>query len=162
MALQFSYLVDHPELVPTVIRWWHSVWEDRMGSDFDSLENQLRDALGHKDYPVHVLARVGEEPVAVAVLKLHELEDLFPENMYWLGSVFVAESWRGGKVGSRIAERVVDIARERGLPHLYLQTQNLGGGLYARLGWKPLQKLTVQGEETLLMIRNLKVGMNLR
>jgi len=162
MSPQFAYLADYPELVPVIIRWWHSVWSDRMGNDFASLEQQLIESLSITGYPTHVLAMQEGQPVAVAALKLHELEDLFPQNMYRLGSVFVAERWRGAKLGSQVTERIVQIARERKLPHLYLQTQNLTGGLYARLGWKPLQKLTVEGEETLLMIRNLGSEINLR
>ena len=155
MSLQFAYLKDHPELVPTVIRWWHTVWSDRMGSDFADLEKQLRHTLDKANFPVHVLALTDGESVAVAALKLHELEDLFPENLYWLGSVFVAEPWRGNGFGAQITERIVEIAAERNLPHLYLQTQNPSGGLYAELGWQPLQQLTVMGEETLLMLRQL-------
>lgn len=162
MSIQFDYLADHPELVPTVVRWWHSVWADRMGDDFESLERQLADSLGKTDYPTHVLALVRDEPVAVAALKLHELEDLFPQNMYWLGSVFVAEAWRGARLGAQITEQIVQLARDRNLPHLYLQTQNLSGGLYARLGWRSLQTLEVEGEETLLMVKNLQPEINLR
>ena len=155
MSLHFAYLKDNPELVPTVIRWWHTVWADRMGTDFESLENQLLETLSRPEFPVHVLAFMDSEPVAVAALKLHELEDLFPENLYWLGSVFVADDWRSAGLGSKITERIIQIARERELPHLYLQTQNLSGGLYADLGWLPLQKISVMGEDTLMMIKQL-------
>ena len=34
MELQFEYLADHSDLVPLVIQWWHTVWGDRMGSDY--------------------------------------------------------------------------------------------------------------------------------
>ncbi len=162
MSLQFANLADHPDLVPTVIRWWHSVWSDRMGPDLDSLERQLTESLSAEDYPVHVIALQDEQPVATAALKLHELEDLFPQNLYWLGSVFVTEQQRGARLGSRITEQIIQLARERQLPHLYLQTQNLSGGLYRQLGWEPLQTLTIKGEETLLMIKQLQTQINLR
>ena len=155
MSLQFVNLADHQEFVPLVIQWWHSVWSDRMGSNFESLEEQLRQSLTEKEFPVHMLATVDDEPVAVAALKLHDLEDLFPEKNYWLGSVFVDENWRGEKLGTKITQCIIDLAERRDLPHLYLQTQNLSGGLYSSLGWEPLQTLTVQGEETLLMIKHL-------
>lgn len=156
MSLQFQNLSDHPELVPVVIRWWHSVWADRMGSNFESLEEQLRSSLNEKDFPVHMLATLDDEPVAVAALKLHELEDMFPEKHYWLGSVFVDENWRGEKMGTKITQCIIDLAQRRELPHLYLQTQNLTGGLYAALGWEPLQTLNIKGEDTLLMIKQLE------
>lgn len=152
MSVQFTYLADQPELVPQIIRWWHSVWADRMGSDFDSLERQLTESLSKTDYPIHLVASVEGEPVAVAALKLQELADLFPDKQYWLGSVYVDEAWRGRKLASQITARVIELAREMELPHLYLQTQNVSGGLYAELGWRPVKQFSDQGEQTLLMV----------
>ena len=155
MPVQFGYLADQPELVPQIIRWWHTVWTDRMGSDFSSLEQQLADSLSKTEFPIHIIASVDDEPVAVAALKRQELEELFPDKQHWLSSVYVDENWRGRQLGSRIAARAIELARERGLPHLYLQTQNLSGGLYTKLGWQPIEQLSVRGDPTLLMILTL-------
>ena len=155
MPVQFGYLADQPELVPQIIRWWHTVWTDRMGSDFSSLEQQLADSLSKTEFPIHIIASVDDEPVAVAALKRQELEELFPDKQYWLSSVYVDENWRGRQLGSRIAARAIELAREKGLPHLYLQTQNLSGGLYTKLGWQPIEQLSVRGDPTLLMILTL-------
>ena len=155
MPVQFSYLADQPELVPQIIRWWHTVWTDRMGSDFSSLEQQLADSLSKTEFPIHIIASVDDEPVAVAALKRQELEELFPDKQHWLSSVYVDENWRGRQLGSRIAARAIELAREKGLPHLYLQTQNLSGGLYTKLGWQPIEQLSVRGDPTLLMILTL-------
>lgn len=156
MSLRFDYLLHHPHLVPLVIRWWHGVWADRMGDDFPALENQLTESLSSTGFPTHVIAFENEEPIAVAALKLQELADLFPDRQYWLGSVYVDEAKRGRNVASQITRHIIDLAVARGLPHLYLQTQNTSGGLYARLGWKALQELNVRGEQTLLMIKHLQ------
>ncbi|HAR91068.1 MAG TPA: hypothetical protein DCR45_08855 [Gammaproteobacteria bacterium] len=155
MPVQFGYLADQPELVPQIIRWWHTVWNDRMGSDFSSLEQQLADSLSKTEFPIHIIASVDDEPVAVAALKRQELEELFPDKQHWLSSVYVDENWRGRQLGSRIAARAIELAREKGLPHLYLQTQNLSGGLYTKLGWQPIEQLSVRGDPTLLMILTL-------
>lgn len=155
MPVQFSYLADQPELVPQIIRWWHTVWTDRMGSDFSSLEQQLADSLSKTEFPIHIIASVDGEPVAVAALKRQELEELFPDKQYWLSSVYVDENWRGRQLGSRITARAIELARKKGLPHLYLQTQNLSGGLYTKLGWQPIEQLSVRGDPTLLMILTL-------
>ena len=155
MPVQFGYLADQPELVPQIIRWWHTVWTDRMGSDFSSLEQQLADSLRKTEFPIHIIASVDDEPVAVAALKRQELEELLPDKQHWLSSVYVDENWRGRQLGSRIAARAIELAREKGLPHLYLQTQNLSGGLYTKLGWQPIEQLSVRGDPTLLMILTL-------
>ena len=152
MPVQFSYLADQPELVPQVIRWWHTVWADRMGSDFESLEQQLADSLSKTEFPIHIIASIDAVPVAVAALKRQELVELFPDKQYWLGSVYVDENWRGRKLGSQITAHAIELAREKGLPHLYLQTQNLSGGLYTKLGWQAIEQLSVRGDPTLLMV----------
>lgn len=77
--------------------------------------------------------------------------ELFPHKQYWLGSVYVDGDYRKRKLGSKITARIVALAQEMGLPHLYLQTQNLGGGLYKGLGWRAVEQFSDPGEETLLM-----------
>lgn len=153
--IQFEYLADRPECVPQVIAWWHTVWADRMGSDIPRLEAQLRQSLGRDELPVHLLATAAGRPVGTAVLKRQELADLYPDRQYWLGSVYVVPEYRHGRIASQLAERVIELAREQELPHLYLQTVNLNGGLYARLGWRPVERFDYRGETTLLMLREL-------
>jgi len=152
MAVEFVYLADHPDHVPTVIRWWQTVWADRMG-ETDQSEKTLLDSLGKNELPIHVLAMVDGEAVGTAALKDQELADLYPDNNYWLGSVFVDEAWRGDKIASALTEHIADLARQRSLPHLYLQTINLSGGLYAKLGWQALEEFESHGERNLLMLR---------
>ncbi len=155
MNLEFEYLADHPEQVDRVIAWWHTVWSDRMGP-LDQAARQLAASLNTDSLPIQILATVDGEPVGTAVLKLQELAELFPDKQYWMGSVYVDESHRGASIASRLAERIIELAESRGLPHLYLQTVNASGGLYARLGWEPLQLCNYRGERTLLMVRKLK------
>lgn len=150
--MEFVYLADHPDQVPTVIRWWQSVWADRMGEAAQA-EKTLLDSLGKKELPIHVLALVDGKAVGTAALKNQELADLYPDNKYWLGSVFVAEAHRGYRVASALSEHIVDLAKQRQLPHLYLQTVNLNGGLYAKLGWQALEQFESHGERSLLMLR---------
>lgn len=156
MNLQFEYLAERPECVPQVIAWWLTVWADRMGTDTPRLEQQLRQSLGREALPVHLLATDAGRPVGTAALKRQELADLYPDRQYWLGSVYVAPEYRRGSIASQLAERVAGLARERELPHLYLQTVNLSGGLYARLGWRPVERFDYRGATTLLMLRELE------
>lgn len=155
MNLEFKYLADHPELVDKVIGWWHTVWSDRMGP-IDEAARQLAANLNTDSLPIQILATVDDEPVGTAVLKQQELGDLFPDKQYWMGSVFVAEAYRGASIASRLCQKIIDLAESRGLPQLYLQTVNTSGGLYARLGWQPVQLFEYRGERTLLMVRELQ------
>lgn len=153
--MEFEYLADHPGVVPKVIAWWRTEWGPRMGSDVESLESQLLDSLSKTQLPIHVLATINGEAVGTAVLKMQEVAELFPDYQYWLGSVFVAENYRGSHIASELSLKIIELARQKGLPHLYLQTQDLTGGLYARLGWEPVQEFNYKDEQTLLMMKKL-------
>lgn len=154
MTFQFEYLADRPQDVSTVIDWWYTVWADRMGSK-DEAARQLAASLNKQDLPIHVLATRDGQAVGTAALKLQELAERYPDRQYWLGSVFVDSACRGAGLASELAEHIVELARQRGLPHLHLQTIKTDGGLYARLGWRALEEFDYRGERTLLMIREL-------
>jgi len=154
-TLAFEYLADRPEDVPLIIEWWRSVWADRMGDDIPHAEEQLHTSLSKTDLPIHILATLEGVPVGTAALKQQELGDVFPDFQYWLGSVFVAEGVRHGQIASHLSQRIVEIARLLKLPHLYLQTINLDGGLYSKLGWQPVTEFTYKGEHALLMVKEL-------
>ena len=154
MELQFEYLIDHPDHVATVIRWWQTVWADRMGTTEES-EAILRNSLSKNELPIHVLAMLDGKAVGSAALKNQELAELYPDNKYWLGSVFVDADYRGGKIASALSEHIAGLARQRKFPHLYLQTINTSGGLYAKLGWQPVEEFEYRGERSLLMYRQL-------
>jgi len=72
-----------------------------------------------------------------------------------LGSVFVEANSRGEKIASRLSQRVVEMAKLLQLPHLYLQTIDLEGGLYADLGWEAIGEFTHRDERALLMLKRL-------
>ncbi|MEQ8954583.1 MAG: GNAT family N-acetyltransferase [Gammaproteobacteria bacterium] len=154
-SLNFKYLADHEEWVPQVIDWWATVWGDRMGPDLSRDADHLRKSLNKDNFPIHIVATCGGEPVGTAALKLRELPELFPDCHYWLGSVFVIESHRAHGFATALSQRIVEIAREGELPHLYLQTVNLSGGLYRQLGWEAQQQFIYRGEQTLLMKKTL-------
>lgn len=153
--MQFEYLADHPELVPQVIRWWHTVWADRMGTDVDGLERQLRASLNKDKLPLHILATVDGAAVGTAALKMQELADLYPQRQFWLGSVFVTAGYRGEKMATALTMKIEELAVARSIPHLHLQTVALDGGLYAKLGWEPIEQFSYRGEQTLLMCKSL-------
>ncbi len=112
--------------------------------------------MSKTELPVHLLAYLGEVPVGIAALKYQEIETLYPDCYYWLGSVFVDPRYRGSKVASELTMQIVSLAKSRGLPHLYLQTTNLSGGLYASLGWQPVEQFFYNNEKTLLMLNTFE------
>lgn len=155
LKLEFEYLADRPQDVPLVIDWWRTVWSDRMGSDLELARDQLRSSLSKTELPIHLLATLDGIPVGTVALKQHELADVFPDYHYWLGSVFVEQGVRGTQIATQMSLHIVELARRLNLPHLYLQTISLTGGLYAKLGWEPVMEFTHNEEHALLMLRTL-------
>lgn len=156
MSLRYQFLYDRPDEIQTVIRWWNTVWSDRLGPDLKGVEKQLAKSLSKTELPIHLLAYLDEAPIGTAALKYREMEALYPDCYYWLGSVFVDPGHRGSKVASQLTMKVISLAKDRGLPHLYLQTANLNGGLYTSLGWEPVEHFFYNNEESLLMLNKFK------
>lgn len=155
LKLDFEYLADRPQDVPLVIDWWRTVWSDRIGSDLELARDQLLSSLSKTELPIHILATLDGIPVGTAALKQHELVDVFPDYHYWLGSVFVEQGVRGAQIATQMSLHIVEMAKRLHLPHLYLQTINLSGGLYSELGWKSVMEFTHNEEHALLMFRTL-------
>ena len=154
MDLSFEFLADRPEDIPTITAWWYEVWADRMG-DIASYTRNFAATLGTEDLPLDILAVQEGKPIGTAALKYYEMRETYPDYQYWLGSVYVKPACRGQGIAARLAGRVVELARQRGLPQIYLQTVDLSGGLYAALGWEPLHRLVYKGDETLVMVKHL-------
>jgi len=102
-----------------------------------------------------VIAYLRGHPVATAALKEHELTESYPNYRYWLGSVYVAPAHRGQGIAHRLTAHMIELAKRRQLPQLYLQTEHLSGGLYTDLGWRPLDLGHVEGEAVLVMVNPL-------
>lgn len=153
-AVRFRLLIDEPDVLPTVSRWWFDQWGHVNPSvTLEQQTEDIRAAMSRDKVPVHVVALQDSEPVGVAMLKDHEMRDRYPDKRYWLGNVYVAEPWRGRGIAAQLAMKVVEIAAARGIPALHLQTLAPDGGLYAKLGWKPLEHVEHRGREVCVMVR---------
>jgi GNAT superfamily N-acetyltransferase len=83
--------------------------------------------------------------------------DIYPEKEHWLGGVFVSSEYRGKKIASKIVIKLLSIAESLNVKSLYLQTENLNGGLYSLLGWQPLEQVNYHGVDVLVMEKRLSV-----
>lgn len=52
---------------------------------------------------------------------------------------------------------MVSIAVNLDVHNLYLQTERLNGGLYYRLGWKPVEQVNYRGLDVLVMENEIGV-----
>ncbi len=157
MSLSFANLVDRPEAVPQICRWWFEEWGHlRPGDTIEDLTSRVRGLLNRDQLPIQIVAVSEVAIVGVAALKLHEMFDLYPEKRFWLGSVFVAPEFRGRGIASALATKIVEIAESRGIKEIHRQTENLTGGLYAKLGWKKVEQVRYKGYDALVMVKQLE------
>jgi GNAT superfamily N-acetyltransferase len=153
MQIDFTLLADRPEALPIVARWYFDQW-GRPGpwETLASTEESLANYLNRDRIPLMILAVENERVAGAAQLKLREM-DIYPDKEHWLGGVFVAPEYRGRQIASRLAERIADVAGTLGVRRLHLQTLRFDGGLYAKLGWRPQERVTYKGREVLVMER---------
>ena len=101
-----------------------------------------------------VLAKDSGELIGAAELKTREM-DIYPQFEFWMGSVYVAADHRGKGVASKLVLEVISRARKAGIEKLYLQTEDLADGLYARYGFKPIEQADSKGITVLVMVADI-------
>lgn len=103
-----------------------------------------------------VVAREDELIIGAAELKLHEMS-VFPEYEFWLGGVYVEKSYRAKGIGALLVTEVISRAKKAGVKKLYLQTENLNGGLYCHHAFEPLTTVNYKGRNVLVMVADISV-----
>jgi predicted N-acetyltransferase YhbS len=91
--------------------------------------------------------------LGTAGVKLFELPE-HRDKMHWLGEVCVMTGLRGQGVGTALIRACIAESWRHRLPALYLYTPDQQT-LYARLGWKELQRDFVNGESVSIMCLTL-------
>lgn len=135
-------------------RWYHAEWGRDAGLSLEQELQRLNPPQDAEGFP-HLIAAFDDGQVVGAVqLKRWEMQAL-PQYEHWLGSVFVADSHRGRGLAGGLVEQAAAQAVRMGVSDLYLQTEALDGGLYARLGWKPLQEIDNRHYRVLVMVRRV-------
>ncbi|MFL6957024.1 GNAT family N-acetyltransferase [Nocardiopsis yanglingensis] len=135
-------------------RWYHAEWGRDAGLSLEQELERLNPPQDAEGFP-HLIAAFDDGQVVGAVqLKRREMQ-AFPQYEHWLGSVFVADSHRGRGLAGGLVEQAAAQAVRMGVTDLYLQTEALDGGLYARLGWKPLQEIDNRHYRVLVMVRRV-------
>ena len=154
--MRFEFLRDRPDAIPIIGRWYHREWGQRLRGDTEEQSILLLDTYLNTDrIPFILVATDGDTIMGCAQLKFREMEEMFPDKEHWLGGVYVGADFRGHGLGSQLADEIARQAPAYGVDILYLQTEQLDGGLYRRLGWQPLEQVNNHGLEVLVMERAL-------
>jgi GNAT superfamily N-acetyltransferase len=178
--IEFVSLHDHPELIPLIARWNVEAFSHISGCATEpatveaDIQRKLAAAYGGNGFPYKAVARRRGQPVGTANLKVHNvtsgvLAPCFDGScctppptalVGGVGGVVVAPAARGAGVARALVEHLEEQARHRGLDgYLYLETEALDGGLYARhCGWEPWQRIRDRGDKVLVMRKHLNQG----
>jgi GNAT superfamily N-acetyltransferase len=154
--MHFEFIADRVELIPIVARWHFDEW-GRLDADssFEKTCETISEWRNRDQAPLMVLAIEDKKLVGTAALKPHEMLSMFPDHEPWLGSVFVHPDYRNRSIASQLALKIVERATSFGAAQLFLQTVRLDGGLYARLGWRPIEQVNYRGHDVLVMAKRL-------
>ncbi|WP_164085641.1 GNAT family N-acetyltransferase [Stenotrophomonas maltophilia] len=135
-------------------QWYHAQWGRDAGLSLEQELQRLNPVQDADGFPHLIAAFDGGQLVGAVQLKRREMQ-AFPQYEHWLGSVFVADSHRGRGLAGALVEQAAVRAARMWVTDLYLQTEALDGGLYARLGWRPLQEADNRSHRVLVMVRRI-------
>lgn len=153
--MNFAYLADRPDAIPIIAKWYFNEWGYlRDVSSIEKTIQILQQYLNRDKIPLILLAIENDEIAGAVQLKYYEM-DLYPEKEHWLGGVYVSDKYRRKKIAGKLVNKAIEVARNNNVETLYLQTEKLDGGLYQRLGWKPIDKVKYNGKEVLVMKKKL-------
>jgi predicted GNAT family N-acyltransferase len=149
--IDIKFLADKPDAVPLIAQWYFDEWGHKMkDNSVEKIRQRIEGMLNRDKIPLHVLGVKRNEVLGVAQLKIREM-DIYPEKEHWLGGVYVVRGARGNGLASRLILKALELAKVFKVEKLYLQTERLDGGLYARLGWQPIEKVHYNGLHVLIM-----------
>ena len=152
--MQIVPLVERPGLVDQVAAWGFAEWGHlNPGQTLQSRTARIRERMNIDRVPIVLVALDDAGPmVGTASLLFDDLEG-DPRNP-WLASVFVPVEHRGKGIASALVVAIEDAARRLGHPTLYLFTTS-AARLYARLGWRALERREYRGEHIQVMDKAL-------
>lgn len=149
--MEFIYLKDNPEFIPQIAHWYFKQWGYLMEvPSVEIIKDRLKTQLNSNKIPLVLLLVENEELLGTCQLKYHEM-DIYPEKEHWLGGVYICDKQRGKGLAKKMVIKAKEIAKSLGIKTLYLQTESLSGGIYAQLGWQPIEQITNKGEQVLVM-----------
>lgn len=154
--LEIHFLADKTDALPLVAGWLYTEWGQRdPGNSPEATAERLAAELSRDRLPIVVVAAYDGVVVGTAALKRHELQARFPDLCHWLGGVYVSAAARGRGIAGALVRHVEQLAIDHGIAALHLQTERLDGGLYARLGFQPIEQIEHRGIDVLVMVKPL-------
>lgn len=153
MSLRLEWLADHLQHSDTYAAWIHQQFAyEYAAQPLAEWQREFADGQTNGDWPC-LIALDGERLLGGAALARADLA-LRPDLGPWLACVFVTPEARGQGLAEQLIEGISQAAKQRGLPRLYLHTQNKQD-YYGKRGWTVLERFRAWDNEQWLMVRDL-------
>lgn len=156
MEPQVVALRDRPDLLTFVARWAHEEFWSRVGKTLEETQRLFTPKRGPEWLPRTFVLLENETPVGMASIVEHDLESR-PEWTPWLAAVVVDRAARGRGHSRTLVRSIEDFARANGVETLWLFTWS-AEAIYAKYGWRPVERLQQNGREIVVMNRNLSAA----
>jgi RimJ/RimL family protein N-acetyltransferase len=137
-VITIRFLADHPDTIPTLVKWFRAQWPDYYAAmsdeemEQDFLEDASRDRL-----PIRLIAFESDEPVGTILLRKNGSETL-PNFQPELGGLYVVDSHRGRGIATELVRAGMQVARKQGYETVFATTA-AAAGILERLGWEFVQ-----------------------
>ncbi len=144
-------LADMAAAVDTLVVWFEAEWAPYYGAGGPGdAKTDLTESCRSAGLPIAFVACSADGEVAgTAALKRDSMAShrhLTP----WLAAMVVAPAWRGGGVGTALAQAVMAEAGRQGFAEVFCGVDG-GTTLLPRLGWQPIGSgPTLRGEAVIL------------
>jgi RimJ/RimL family protein N-acetyltransferase len=143
------FLADHPDTIPTLVKWFRAQWPDYYAAisdeemEQDFLEDASRDRL-----PIRLIAFESNELVGTIILRKNGSETL-PEFQPELGGLYVVASHRGHGIATELVRAGMKVALDQGYETVFATTV-AAAGILERLGWEIVKTVLHQDGQTAL------------
>ena len=155
MIAKIEYLADYPEFIPQIATWYFTEWgHKQLDNSIERTCAGLRSKLNRGRAPIPIIALAGGKLIGAAQLKIREM-DIYPDREFWFGALYVDSTARRQGVGELLAKRIESISKQLGIAELFLQTERLDGGLYAKIGWRLIEHIHYDGAQVAVMCKQL-------
>jgi GNAT superfamily N-acetyltransferase len=146
---QIVYLVDHAEVIPTLVEWFQSEWPVYYAQRtlVDIAQDFYAD-LNRNELPIRLVAFLAGELVGTIVLREKVLET-HPEYCPGLGGLYVAKPHRRCGIGTELVQAGMSLAQRIGYQVIYTTT-NVAQGIVEHLQWEQIGSVLHHGDEIAL------------
>jgi GNAT superfamily N-acetyltransferase len=152
-SITIRHLLDEPQAVPVLARWFVQEWEPYYGPDGPGdAETDLRAAYNRDQLPICLVALdAARDVVGTIALRAESL----PSHRHltpWLAGLLVAPSQRRQGIGTALIAVLEAEARRLGYSRLYTATDTARGQMKKR-GWRAMGEApTLRGPATVYVL----------